>query len=268
MKRTAYVIVAMGFLVLFLVVSMRPRLETVGVSLPFSKTFCYVNGKSWKAGKEPIYLRAGDTVSLKVSPAQKGLWFIDGQIIQDSLDTNLMVWQATETGSYTITFVGQKMSQSINFICKVYSPIPNLICEEAKKHIGTPYVLGGSSWKRGIDCSAFVQRLYRDIGGVELPRTSYAMAHCEVGSKISTIDSLQQGDLVFFASHSNSKRIGHVGIYLGNGKFIHSTGAKHIRGVAITSIKKRSYQRRFCFAKRIIGDNFVKSEDIVLAGQQ
>jgi cell wall-associated NlpC family hydrolase len=81
----------------------------------------------------------------------------------------------------------------------------------AKKFIGVPYVWGGTS-PRGFDCSGFVRYVYAHFG-VSLPHSSYAQFGD--GHRVRR-GSLRPGDLVFFDA------VGHVGIYIGNGRFIHA----------------------------------------------
>ena len=79
------------------------------------------------------------------------------------------------------------------------------------RYIGLPYVWGGST-PSGFDCSGLVMYSYAQVG-VSLPRTTYAMWNA--GQHVSQAD-LQVGDLVFFYG------LGHVGLYIGNGQYIHS----------------------------------------------
>ncbi len=87
---------------------------------------------------------------------------------------------------------------------------------------GTPYKWGGNDPNKGIDCSAFVKYLYGQIG-VSLPRT--AAEQVNVGQPIARLEDLQPGDRLYFWSSSRNK-IGHTGIYLGNGYFCHATSSK------------------------------------------
>lgn len=114
------------------------------------------------------------------------------------------------------------------------------IIETAKKYIGIPYVYGGST-PSGFDCSGFVMYVYKQCG-ITLPRTSYAQA--TVGTYV-TRQNLQPGDIVCFGTSS----IGHVGIYVGNGKYIHSprTG----RSICIEDIDNR-YGNKFAYGRRVI----------------
>lgn len=94
----------------------------------------------------------------------------------------------------------------------------NSIVNTANRYIGTPYVWGGTSPK-GFDCSGFVQYVYAQ-NGISIPRNT--TAQYKSGATISQ-DSLQPGDLVFFKGEGGSAAApGHVGIYIGNGQYIHS----------------------------------------------
>ncbi len=118
------------------------------------------------------------------------------------------------------------------------------IIKTAKRYLGVPYKFGGNSLKSGIDCSGYVQKIFSKYN-VNLPRTARDI-YWNAGIKVSK-SQLQTGDLVFFTTYA--KYPSHVGIYMGNGQFIHaSSGA---RKVSITSLHKKYYQKRYIGAKRI-----------------
>jgi lipoprotein Spr len=108
--------------------------------------------------------------------------------------------------------------------------------------IGTPYRFGGSS-RRGIDCSAFTKELYSQVFNMDIERSSR-----DIFSMVSPVrrDDLKEGDLVFFKIHS--RRISHVGIYLGNNRFAHASS----RGVAISSLDEAYYSRYFYRGGRML----------------
>jgi murein DD-endopeptidase / murein LD-carboxypeptidase len=108
--------------------------------------------------------------------------------------------------------------------------------------IGTPYRFGGSS-RKGIDCSAFTKELYSDVFNMDIQRSSR-----DIFSMVSPVrrDDLQEGDLVFFKIHS--RRISHVGIYLGNNRFAHASS----KGVAISSLDDAYYKRYFYRGGRML----------------
>jgi cell wall-associated NlpC family hydrolase len=118
-----------------------------------------------------------------------------------------------------------------------------LFVKVATGFIGAPYRFGGSSLK-GIDCSSFVQKIYR-IFDITLPRN--AAQQSRVGISISR-ENLTQGDLVFFHT---KRSLGHVGIYIGNNEFVHASSKK--KGVRVDSLDTPYYQKRFQRAVRIKG---------------
>jgi cell wall-associated NlpC family hydrolase len=97
------------------------------------------------------------------------------------------------------------------------------IAREGLSMEGTPYKWGGTDPSSGIDCSAFVQKLYGDVAGVRLPRTAAEQAL--VGTPINRLEDLQAGDRLYFYEAKRNK-IGHTGVYLGNGWFVHSSHGK------------------------------------------
>lgn len=115
---------------------------------------------------------------------------------------------------------------------------------KAMDMLGIRYKRGGSTPENGLDCSGFVRYVFKDAIGAELPRTSHEIS--KVGENIQTKD-LQPGDLVFY----NTLRRGfsHVGIYLGDNKFIHSPSAGG--QVRIESMEIGYWKKRFNGARRI-----------------
>lgn len=120
------------------------------------------------------------------------------------------------------------------------------IISYAKQFIGTPYVWGGTNLNTGVDCSGFVYAVFRDFG-ISLNRSSSSMA--SNGVAVSKSD-LQAGDLVFFNTGGDST-ISHVGIYMGDGNYIHSTdGAAY--GVTVTSLSSSYSANTYVTARRVI----------------
>ena len=116
--------------------------------------------------------------------------------------------------------------------------------DSVEEWMGTPYVYGGNS-KNGIDCSAFVSRVYSKVFNVKLPRT---VAHQKnLGTMVT--GNLQPGDLIFF---DFGKGISHVGIFVFGEKFIHAASGGPSVGVVKCSLKEPYYKRHYAFAKRIV----------------
>jgi cell wall-associated NlpC family hydrolase len=126
-----------------------------------------------------------------------------------------------------------------------YSPSDfseQLLQEEMKEYLGIPYRSGGTSLK-GMDCSGFARTIYANLFGIELPHNSAAQFSFPKLQKIDE-DELQTGDLVFF---SQRKRINHVGVYLGDGNFIHATNGN---GIMISSLDDQHWKTRMVGTKR------------------
>jgi len=109
---------------------------------------------------------------------------------------------------------------------------------------GTRYRFGGSD-KRGIDCSAFVQRLYERVFNINLLRT--AVEQFSVANAVWDKEDLREGDLVFF--QVKSKRISHVGIYLINNFFVHSSTSN---GVMISNLNESYWKKYFARGGRVV----------------
>lgn len=131
------------------------------------------------------------------------------------------------------------------------APKPNLsgmassglaIIDKAMSLKGTRYRYGGMS-RNGMDCSGFTSLVFQSMG-VRLPRTSAQQA--TVGTPVSRND-LRAGDLVFF--NTRGRRISHVGIYVGGGKFVHASSARG--NVRVDSMADGYYNRRFVTARRV-----------------
>src|SRR5687768_12220308 len=121
--------------------------------------------------------------------------------------------------------------------------------ERARSQLGTRYNYGGSSPRSGFDCSGFTSWVFADHGA-RLPHSSmdqFRMAGNDGAARVWKARNLQRGDLVFFKT--TSARVGHAGIYLSDGSFIHSSSAAG--SVTISSMSDGYYQERFVGATRL-----------------
>jgi NlpC/P60 family len=111
--------------------------------------------------------------------------------------------------------------------------------------LGTPYRWGGTSPEHGFDCSGLVGYVFRNSLGIELPRISRDMAN--VGELIRDRKALVEGDLVFFSRRGN--HVDHVGIYIGNGQFVHAprTG----KDVEVSNLTTGYWSQKFFQARRV-----------------
>ncbi len=118
----------------------------------------------------------------------------------------------------------------------------SVLVAEAMRYLGVPYRYGGTSPLRGLDCSAFVQRVFASRG-IRLPRTAAEQAKIGIPVPLS---QLRPGDRLYFAVKGN--RIDHCGIYLGNGLFIHASGRHD--AVVISSLSEPLYARSLVAIRR------------------
>ena len=119
------------------------------------------------------------------------------------------------------------------------------VVEYAKQYLGYKYVSGGSSPSTGFDCSGFTSYVYKNFG-VTLSRTSRGQINNGVAVEKN---NLLPGDLVVFNNDANTA-IGHVGIYVGSGNFIHAANPSD--GVKITSLSSSYYVTRYVGARRVM----------------
>ena len=110
---------------------------------------------------------------------------------------------------------------------------------------GVPYRRGGDSRENGFDCSGLVAHVYREAWGIQLPHN--ARAQSRVGKHI-TVSGLEAGDLVFY--NTERRPYSHVGIYLGDHRFIHAP--KPGTAVRIEDMRTAYWSRRFDGARRVM----------------
>jgi hypothetical protein len=112
----------------------------------------------------------------------------------------------------------------------------------AERFVGIPYRWGGENVVDGMDCSGFVRAVY-NLCGLSIPRTSRDQFKA---GELVTKEGLQDGDLVFFGSSEDS--INHVGIYIGNGRFVHAP--RRGEEIRVTSVDESYFEKRYIGARR------------------
>ncbi len=134
--------------------------------------------------------------------------------------------------------------------------LPESLENEISKFFGISYRLGGDG-PAGIDCSALVKKVYSEMFGISLPRSSAEQSRL---GNLDTVarDELKTGDLVFFGQ--NRKRVNHVGMYLAGGHFLH---AARTEGVTISKLDDSYWKSRFMFSKRFRGLELVEEPEDV-----
>lgn len=120
------------------------------------------------------------------------------------------------------------------------------VAMQALAYLGTPYRTGGLSPRTGFDCSGLVAYVYREGAGLTLPRNTLDLS--QQGEPIQR-DALRAGDLVFY--NTQRRAYSHVGIYLGEDRFIHapSSGGE----VRVENLRADYWVRRYSGARRVIG---------------
>lgn len=143
------------------------------------------------------------------------------------------------------TATTQKNESTIKYQGRLNDPIMAiaLLSEQQHQWAGTPYLIGGNT-REGIDCSAFVQKTFKDRFDVKLPRTTVEQA--KQGTKIKKTE-LQTGDLVFFRTRRGPNGY-HVGIYVKDDQFLHASTKG---GVIYSSLNSPYWKRTFWQARRL-----------------
>lgn len=208
-----------------------------GLSVNEIKEINNLRSSSLKAGQEIILSKMGAGQGKKAQTAGTSMETEE----VDEEDGGLI---GEPIGDISLAEAEKDAQSSAELLGKWNNPEERkLFVKVATAFLGTPYRLGGASL-RGIDCSAFVKKIYQ-LFDVSLPRTAKEQAH--VGTRIAR-DDLIEGDLVFF----NTRRsFGHVGIYIGNNKFVHASSRN--REIRIDDLDQPYYNERFVKAVRLKG---------------
>ena len=163
-----------------------------------------------------------------------------------------------EQGWIKVNFAGYEGYISDEFVTLNYGPKPvsnsnnalaQQIIDYGKQFLGTPYKWAGNDLTKGVDCSGFVYNVYKHFG-VSLNRSSASMIND--GYAVAKSE-LQTGDIILFdTTGTNDGGISHVGIYMGDGKFIHSSSSTKTWGVVISSLSEEYYIRTYVTARRVL----------------
>jgi len=121
------------------------------------------------------------------------------------------------------------------------------VIDRALELIGVRYRRGGDTPQTGFDCSGLVNHVFREAHGLILPHSSRAIS--KTGLSIAK-DELKAGDLVLF--HNLRNAVSHIGIYLGDNRFVHSP--RPGQAVSVADLRERYWARRYFGARRIEGD--------------
>lgn len=210
---------------------------------------------NWKAADKIIYLK---TYGFSYEEATTG-----SQTVSDLVAGNILELLGEANGFYKVkypqgktAFVEQANSQPYDHWLKALQPTGKSLIETSKSFMGIPYLWGGTSAK-GMDCSGYTKTIFF-LNGIILPRDASQQIHTgiEVDS-IRNFENLVPGDLLFFgrkATNSSPERVIHVGMWIGDNKFIHAMGDVHISNMdpAAEDFDQYNYNR-YLRTKRILG---------------
>ena len=161
---------------------------------------------------------------------------------EENILNQLMASRNTENATTIETASSTQLKYAILMNTEVEALPSKALLENVDEWYGVRYRTGGNS-KAGVDCSGFTVAVYLAVYGIALPRVS--RDQYRISRKISTTE-LQEGDLVFF--NTNGSGVSHVGIYLGNNKFMHASVSK---GVMVSGLFEPYYLKRYYGAGRI-----------------
>lgn len=194
---------------------------------------------------DPKGIITGDVVNVRSAPST------DSSVVIKLNGGTLVDLIALEDDWYSVSYNGQTGYIRSDYL-NIYVPGSSSglgadIVATAKQYMGTRYSYGGSS-PRGFDCSGFTMYIYSQYG-YSLPHSATSQWQSSSGTTVARAD-LQPGDLVFFCdpSRSNGKACSHVGIYIGDGDFIHASSSS---GVRINSLYENYYGGYYVGAKRM-----------------
>lgn len=229
----------------------------------------------WKSAQKLIYLKPfGNSYEKPDDGSQSVTDLVAGDIIE---------LLSEENGFYKVKYPDGREAFIANAEASPYQDwLDSLEMEKedlvdtSKKLMGLPYLWGGTSPK-GVDCSGFTKTVYF-LNGVVIPRDASQQVH--TGKLVDTTRNFQNlipGDLLFFgrpATDSSSERVVHVGMWIGDNKFIHSMGDVHISTLDSTDSEFDEYNyNRYLRTKRVFNENdekllYLKQKDIFTEAEE
>ena len=231
--------------------------DTTSSDTNYTKTTKYINASSVYVRKEPS-TNAGIVTTLIRNTdvtvvGESGDWYkvtykdYSGYIYKELLsDKKTEETNRSSANRESATTVSSVTTQTTTESTAEENSKGQEIVEYAKQYLGCPYVYGGSGDK-SFDCSGFTMYVYKKF---RYTLSHSATAQSKVGTYVAKED-LQAGDLVFFLDYETMDGIGHCGIYIGNGEFIHaSSGSGYC--VKISNLLTGSYNTRYATARRLI----------------
>ncbi|GHB53716.1 C40 family peptidase [Persicitalea jodogahamensis] len=212
--------------------------------------------ESWE-GAEKIIVLSPYTFSYEETDA-------DGQTVSDLVAGDLLKMLDEKGEFYHVQYPDGRTAYIKKADARPYAEwLASLTISEdklvgtAKRMMGLPYLWGGTSYK-GVDCSGFTKTIYL-LNGWVLPRDASQQVHS--GTLVDTdrgFDKLRPGDLLFFgtkAGETTAEKVTHVGMWIGNGEFIHASGKVRVSSMNARAPNYDDFEKnRFIRAKRLLGN--------------
>ncbi|WP_029036401.1 C40 family peptidase [Salinimicrobium xinjiangense] len=213
--------------------------------------------QTWKASEKIIYL---EPYGFSYSKPDK-----DSDVVTDLVSGNIFEVTGEKNGFYEVKYPNNKMAYVAKSDAQPYlewvaslEPTGENLIKTAREMMGVPYLWGGTSSK-GVDCSGYTKTIFF-LNGMVIPRdASQQIAAGEEIDSVKNFENLQAGDLLYFgrkATDTTSERIIHVGMWIGDNKFIHSMGEVHESNFDTTATDFDEYNyNRYLRTKRVLGTN-------------
>ncbi|MGB7785881.1 MAG: SH3 domain-containing C40 family peptidase [Salinimicrobium sp.] len=209
----------------------------------------------WKAAEKVIFLKA---FGLAYASASEG-----AEIVSDVVAGDIFVLKGSKNGFFEVQypdgrvgFLKQKEAEKYEKWLKSRDLSEEELVATSKQLMGLPYLWGGTSAK-GVDCSGFTKTIYF-MNGMVIPRDASQQVHTgKLVDSTKNWDKLKRGDLLFFgtpATDSTKERVVHVGMWIGDNKFIHSSGNVHISSMDKNAEDFDEFNNnRYLRTKRLVG---------------
>lgn len=222
----------------------------------------YVNIRKEPSTTADIIMTVEENTALKVI-GEEGDWYKvdtsegEAYVIKSALSSERT--QTTSRGSLDRKANSDKTTENSSDSNKVASNTSKLgseIVSYAKKFLGVPYVYGGAS-SSGFDCSGFTMYVFDHFEismghGAQMQSKLGKAVEANKNSKTSLLENLEVGDLVFFLDYETMDEIGHCGIYIGDGDFIHASSGSGYCVKINSLLPGEYYNTRYCSARRVI----------------
>ena len=222
----------------------------------------YVNIRKEPSTTADIIMTVEENTALKVI-GEEGDWYKvdtsegEAYVIKSALSSERT--QTTSRGSLDRKANSDKTTENSSDSNKVASNTSKLgseIVSYAKKFLGVPYVYGGAT-SSGFDCSGFTMYVFDHFGismghGAQMQSKLGKAVEANKNSKTSLLENLEVGDLVFFLDYETMDEIGHCGIYIGDGNFIHASSGSGYCVKINSLLPGEYYNTRYCSARRVI----------------